>query len=115
MRPCGPNKEELHLTVNERNEEKRVPSSYLEILANTPSRMATNWEIREERQVDSLTWGQECNSQAGSTTMQSHIPSQRIYLCHQKLDHVFHTFFNQFVDVGVELFLQEKEREFKET
>lgn len=34
---------ERGLTVNERKEEKRVPSSYLEILASTPSRMATNW------------------------------------------------------------------------
>lgn len=30
--------------MNERNEENRVPSSYLEILASTPSRMATNWQ-----------------------------------------------------------------------
>lgn len=32
--------------MNERNEEKRVPSSYLEILASTPSNMATNWKTR---------------------------------------------------------------------
>lgn len=33
--------------MKDRNEEKRVPSSYLEILASTPSRMATNWEMKQ--------------------------------------------------------------------
>lgn len=34
----------MYLTVKDKNEEKRVPSSYLEIFANTLSRMTTNWE-----------------------------------------------------------------------
>lgn len=39
---------ERGLTVKERKEEKRVPSSYLEILASTPSRMTTNWGRRAD-------------------------------------------------------------------
>lgn len=74
--------------------------------------------MREERQIDSLT------NEAKSVTAKqaallryaiTHPLSQCIYLCNQKLDHVSHTFFNQFVDVGVELFLQKKGRKFKET
>lgn len=36
------------LTVKDRKEEKSVPSSYLESLANTLSRMTTNWR-REKK------------------------------------------------------------------
>lgn len=42
---------ERGLTVKERKEEKRVPSSYLEILASTPSRMTTNWGRRADGRI----------------------------------------------------------------
>lgn len=35
-----------------------------------------------------------------------HIVGKQSHLCHQELDHVFHTFLNQFVYLGVVLFLQ---------
>lgn len=43
------------LTVKDKKEEKSVPSSYLESLANTLSKMTTNW-IKEKRLL------QKCNS-----------------------------------------------------
>lgn len=41
------------LTVKDRKEEKSVPSSYLESLANTLSKMTTNWEQGGEEEKSS--------------------------------------------------------------
>lgn len=98
-------RQKLHLTVKERNEEKRVPSSYLEILANTPSRMATNWETEE----DSF-WVSACEK-ASIAVFNFNCPVDedvQMYLCNQELDHVPHTFLNEIVDLGGELFLKTK-------
>lgn len=35
------------LTVNDRNEENKVPSSYLDSLAKTPSKMVTNYKDKK--------------------------------------------------------------------
>ncbi len=43
------------LTVKDRKEEKSVPSSYLESLANTLSRITTNWEREEKKHSSGIT------------------------------------------------------------
>lgn len=81
--------------MKDRNEEKRVPSSYLEIFANTPSRIATNWE--KQTKVEKFK-----------------VKFMKLFVCffffffhlsNQKLNHVLHTFLYQVVYLGVELFL----------
>lgn len=39
------------LTVNDRKEENKVPSSYLDSLAKTPSKMVTNYEDKKNTAV----------------------------------------------------------------
>lgn len=64
------------LTVNDRKEEKSVPSSYLEILANTLSRMTTNWERGEEKkkqQGNEITYGNAAAPQSTHIILESKV------------------------------------------
>lgn len=82
--------------MKDRNEEKRVPSSYLEIFANTPSRIATNWEKTDKSwQVKTQCCLFVC----------FFFFFFFFHLSNQKLNHVLHTFLYQVVYLGVELFL----------
>lgn len=50
------------LTVNDRKEENKVPSSYLDSLAKTPSKMVTNYEHKKTRWLFSII-EQGCTNQ----------------------------------------------------